>query len=179
MPVTTSARRYAQAVFELAQESDKLQQWRQDLRKIAELVEDTEFIALVENPKLPFEVKTKLVQERLKGIDQLARNLVCLLVAKGRLKNADQIANEYERLLNDYCGIAVAEVVTAIPLDEVDKEELNRHLEAIAGRKVNITLQVDPAILGGFVARIDDTLIDGSLRNKLSELKKTLVEAEL
>lgn len=176
MPITTSARRYAQAVFELAQESDKLEEWRQDLTKIAELVEDTEFMALMENPKLPFEIKTKLAQQRLEGINPLAMNLVCLLVTKGRLKNADQIAEEYERLLNDYHGTAVAEVTTAIPLDEVDKEKLNRHLEAIAGRKVNITLQVDPTILGGFVARIDDTLIDGSLRSKLGELKKTLVE---
>jgi len=179
MPITTSARRYAQAVFELAQESDKLEEWRQDLRKIAELVEDTEFMALMENPKLPLEVKTKLAQERLKGINPLAMNLVCLLVTKGRLKNADQIAEEYKRLLNNYYGIAVAEVTTAIPLDEADKEKLNRHLEAVAGRKVTITLQVDPAILGGFVARIEDTLIDGSLRSKLGELKKTLVEAEL
>lgn len=176
MPVTTSARRYAQAVFQLAQESDKLEEWRQDLTKIAELVEDTEFMALMENPKLPFEIKTKLAQQRLERINPLAMNLVCLLVTKGRLKNADQIAEEYERLLNDYYGVAVAEVTTAIPLDGADKEKLNRYLEAIAGRKVNITLQVDPAILGGFVARIDDTLIDGSLRNKLGELKKTLVE---
>ncbi len=176
MPTTTFAKRYAQAAFRIAQEKNELQEWRPDLREIAELMQDLEFAALVENPKLPFELKAKLAQERLGKINPLALNLAYLLIAKGRLKSAGQIADEYEHLLDDYYGIRHAEVITAIPLDDADKERLSHRLEAIVGKKVSVSLQVDPNILGGVVARINDSLIDGSIHNKLEIMKKSLVE---
>jgi len=174
MPTTTSVKRYAQAVFEIALESNKLKEWQSNLGKIAQLTLDTEFAALVENPKIPFEVKEKLVQEILGKINPMALNLVYLLIAKGKLKYAGQLADEYERLLNDHYGIKSAEVTTAIALDDTERERLSHHLEAIVGKKVSIKTQVNPGILGGFIARIDDSLIDGSIRNKLEMLKKSL-----
>jgi F-type H+-transporting ATPase subunit delta len=176
MPVTTSIKRYAQAVFEIALESDKLKEWQSNLREIAHLVQDNEFTTLAENPKLPFELKTKLVQEKLGKINSMALNLVYLLMTKGKLKNAGQIADEYERLLNDHYGIKSAEVTTAIALDATERERLCHYLEAIVGKKIRIETQIDPDILGGFIARIDDSLINGSIRNKLEMLKKSLAE---
>lgn len=178
MPIITSAKRYAQAAFEIAQEKNKLEEWRLDLRKIAELTQDSEFISLLENPKLPFELKAKLTQERLDKINPLALNLAYLLIVKSRLKSAGQIADAYERLLDDYYGIRHAEVTTAIPFDDINKEKLSQRLEAIIGKKVSISLQVDPNILGGIVTRIDDSLVDASIRNKLEVLKKSLVETK-
>jgi F-type H+-transporting ATPase subunit delta len=176
MPVTTSVKRYAQAVFEIGLESNKLEEWQSNLMKIAQLVQDTEFIALVENPKLPFELKAKLVQERLGKINPMALNLIYLLMAKGKIKNAKQLAEEYERLLNDHRGIKSAEVTTAIAIDDTERERLSHHLETIVGNKISLKTQIDPDILGGFIARIDDSLIDGSIRNKLEMLKKSLAE---
>jgi F-type H+-transporting ATPase subunit delta len=174
MPITTSVKRYAQAVFEIALESNKLKEWQSDLRKIARLIQDTEFASLIENPKLPFELKAKLAREILGKINPMALNLVYLLIAKGKLKNAGQLADEYERLLNNHYGIKTAEVTTAIALDNTERERLSHHLEAIIGKKVSVNIQVNPDILGGFIARIDDSLIDGSIRNKLEMLKKSL-----
>ena len=174
MPITTSVKRYAQAVFEIALESNILKEWQSDLRKIARLIQDTEFASLIENPKLPFELKAKLAREILGKINPMALNLVYLLIAKGKLKNAGQLADEYERLLNDHYGIKTAEVTTTIALDNTEREKLSHHLEAIIGKKVSINIQVNPDILGGFIARIDDSLIDGSMRNKLEMLKKSL-----
>lgn len=176
MPVTTFIKRYAQAIFEIALEGNELEEWRADLGKIAQLTQDAEFAALVENPKLPSELKAKLAKEKLGEINPLALNLVYLLIVKGRLKYTGQIANEYERLLDDHYGITHAEVTTAIPLDKSDTERLSHHLETTVGKKVSVNLQVNPDILGGFIARIGDRLIDGSIRNKLNELKKSLVE---
>jgi len=176
MPITTSVKRYAQAVFEIALESNKLKEWQSNLGKIAPLIQDTEFAALVENPKLPFELKAKLVREILGKINPMALNLVYLLIAKGKLKNAGQLADEYERLLNDHYGIKTAEVTTAIALDNTEREKLGQNLEALVGKKVSMNVQVNPDILGGFIARIDDSLIDGSIRNKLEMLKKSLAK---
>ena len=174
MPITTSAKRYAQAVFEIALESKKLKEWQSNLGKIAQLARNTELTTLVENPKITFELKAKLVREILGKINPIALNLVYLLIAKGKLKDAGQLADEYERLLNDHYGIKSAEVTTAIALDGTERERLSHHLEAIVGKKVSIKIQVNPDILGGFIARIDDSLIDGSIRNKLEMLKKGL-----
>jgi F-type H+-transporting ATPase subunit delta len=176
MAITTSNRRYAQAVFEIALESNKLKEWQSNLAKITKLVEDNEFISLAENPKVPFDLKTELVQEKLGKINPMSLNLVYLLVSKGRLRTAGQIFDEYSRLLNEHYGIRSAEVTTAIPLDSAEKEKLAHNLEAMVGKKVSMQVQVDPEILGGFIAKIDDSLIDGSIRNRLELLKKRLTE---
>ena len=176
MAVTTSIKRYAQAVFEIALESNKLKEWQSNLAKIAKLVEDDEFIGLAENPKVPFDMKTQLVQEKLGKAEPMGLNLVYLLISKGKLKTANLISEEYDRLLNEHYGIKSAEVTTAIPLDNVEKEKLSQNLETLIGKKVSMQVQVDPDILGGFIARIDDSLIDGSIRSRLEMLKKRLAE---
>ncbi len=176
MAVTTSIKRYAQAVFEIALESNKLKEWQSNLAKIAKLVEDDEFIGLAENPKVRFDMKTKLVQEKLGKTEPMGLNLVYLLISKGKLKTANLISEEYDRLLNEHYGIKSAEVTTAIPLDNVEKEKLSQNLETLIGKKVSMQVQIDPDILGGFIARIDDSLIDGSIRSRLEMLKKRLAE---
>jgi len=170
-------KRYAQAAFELAREKNELESWQVSLRKIAELVEDERLVALLESPKLPFVVKKGLLEERLGKINTLSLNLACLLISRGRLRLVNNISQEYDRLLDAYRGIEHAEVVTALPLDDEDKERVSRQLEEIMGRKVVVDAQVDPSIVGGLVARIGDTLIDGSIRNRLAALSKNLVEA--
>ena len=176
MPITTFAKRYAQAVFEIAQEKNELEKWHADLIKTAEITQDSKFIDLVENPKLGFELKAELVKEKLGKINPLVLNLAYLLIMKGRLKHTGQIADEYQRLLDDYRGIKHAEVTTAVPLDDADKKKLSQRLESIVGKKVSVTLQVDPDIIGGIIARIDGSLVDGSVRHKLEILKKSMSE---
>ena len=169
-------KRYAQAAFELAVERDELQSWQESLRKIAELAEDEKLVALLESPKLPFAVKKGLLEDQLGKINALALNLACLLTSRGRLRIAGNISWEYDRLLDAYQGIAHAEVLTALPLDDEDRQRLSQQLGEMMGRKIVIDSQVDPSVLGGFVARIGDTLIDGSIRNRLETLRKSLVE---
>ena len=176
MSAMISVKRYAQAVFEIALEANKLKEWQSDLTKIAKLVGDEEFIALAENPKVPFNLKTQLVQEKMGKTSPMVLNLVNLLISKGKLKTAGQILEEYNRLLNQHYGIKSAEVTTAIPLDGAEKEKLGNNLEALVGKKVSMKVHVNPDILGGFIARIDDSLIDGSVRNRLELLKKKLAE---
>ncbi len=167
-------RRYSKAVFQIAMERGELDRWQSDLRKIASLGEDTAFTMLMEEPRLHFNDKAKLLSERLGDINPLALNLAYLLVAKGRLSMASEIADEYQRLLDSYHGVARAEVITAIPLDNEDKLRLEERLADIVGKKVVTKLEVDHSLIGGFVARIDGKLLDGSTRNRLEALKREL-----
>jgi F-type H+-transporting ATPase subunit delta len=177
MPKINSGKRYAQAAFELALERNELESWQKGLEKIAELTKNEELMALLQNPRLPFDAKKSLSQKHLGEINPLAFNLALLLVIKGLLRLGQQISQQYISLLDVHRGIERAKVTTALPLGDEEREEVSHRLGAMANRKVVIDGQVDSTIIGGFIARMGDKLIDGSVRQRLETLKKNLLEA--
>lgn len=179
MAKTISARRHAQAVFQIALEKKDLESWQSDLNMIAEVLGNPQLAAILEHPKLQFNQKQKILQNILTGINPVAMNLVYLLVTKNRLRIVEDLVAEYGRLMNAHYDKETAEVTTAIPLGDEEKEKIQKKLATITKKKVVITTQVDPAIIGGVVAKAGDQLIDGSIRTRLKELKKSLVGAGL
>jgi len=173
--VAISSKRYAQAIFQIAKDKGTLEQWRIDLKKIADLMQSTEFASVIENPRLPLELKAELTRKILGVSNLLALNLAYLLIAKGKFKNAGQISKEFDHLVNEYLGIKHAEAITAVPMDNTDKVKLKQQLAALIGSKVEIEFKVDPTIMGGIIARVDGSLIDGSVRNSLEMLRKNMV----
>jgi len=171
------ARRYAQAVFEIALETKELDRWQSDLRKMASLGENDALIAFLESPKVQLDDKARLLSEQLNGVNPLALNLVYLLAARGKLRSIGDIADGYQQLLNNYRGIETAEVVSATALDEEDKRRLAEHLGTIVGKKVALKTEVESRLIGGVIARIGGKLLDGSTRSKLEALRKELVRA--
>ncbi len=171
------ARRYAQAVFEIALERKELDRWQSDLEQIASLGDDAEVVAWLQSSRLRFEVKAKLVAERLRGVNPLTLNLVYLLITKGRLGMVGDIAGEYQRLLYSHRGIEPAEVTTAVPLTDEDKQRLKERLGAVIGKEVVLKFEVDSNLIGGIVVRVGGKLIDGSSRRQLLTLKRELVGA--
>lgn len=176
MARVTSGKRYAQAAFKLALEKSELDSWQASLRKMADLTTDERLVALLENPKLSFDTKKAILAEFLGKINPLALNLACLLVHKNKLSIAGDISQQYDRLLDTHHGIEHVEVITALPLDNDDRERISSRFEEMIGHKVVIDAQVDPSIVGGIRAKIGDTLIDGSIKSKLGALRKSLVE---
>jgi F-type H+-transporting ATPase subunit delta len=174
MSTTTSSKRYAQAVFQIAKEKNNLDEWLLDLRKIADLMHNPEFATVMENPEIPFELKAKSLREILGKINSLALNLGFLLIAKNKFRNACQIVEEFNYLLNEHRGVKNAEIITAIPVDNTEKNILVQNLETLIGNKITADFKVDPNILGGMVAKVDGNLIDGSIRSKLELLKKSM-----
>ena len=175
MARAASARRHAQAVFQLALERGELDLWRGDLERIATAIKDPVLYPLLESPKIPFSKKARILSQRLEGVTPLAMNLAYLLVAKRRLGIAGDIVVEYQRLVDDHRGIAHAEVATAVPVDEAVKDELAQRLGHLVGREVVLSTSVDPSLIGGLVARVGDKLIDGSIRSRLLALRESLI----
>ena len=167
-------RRYVQAVFDIAVERQELDKWQSELTKIAVLGEDPAIAVLLENPKLRFEDKRKLLSGVLTDVSPVALNLVYLLVARGRLSIVAEIADGYQEMLDSYRGIERAEVVTAIPLEDDDKRKLETRLGAVVNKKVIVRQEVDPDLLGGIVARMGGKLLDGSVRSRLAALKSEI-----
>ena len=179
MAKKANPRRYAQAVFDIALEKNELELWQSDLQKVVDAVSEGDFLAALESPKIKFEVKSRLLKERLESINPLALNLLLLLVSKSGIGMIGEIAREYRLLLNAYRGIKSADVISALPLDDKDEKELADKLGTLVDAKVELKSKVEPEILGGLVVRVGGKLLDGSTRSKLLALKKELVSGEM
>jgi F-type H+-transporting ATPase subunit delta len=176
MPRITSGKRYAQAAFELALEKNELESWQEGLKRIADLTANEELMALLQSPRLPFDAKKELLKKQLGEINPLAFNLALLLVHKGSLRLSGDIFQQYNDLLDAHRGVERAKVIAAVPLSDKDRETISSRLGKVVEREVVIDDKVDSSIIGGFIARIGDMLIDGSIRQKLKTLKKSLIE---
>ena len=177
MAISAYARRHAQEVFKIALDRKELNRWQSDLRRIASLVKDATLFALLENPEVSFDNKAKVLSERLGDMNPQALKLVSELVAKSRLAAIDDIADEYQRLVDNYRGIEgaeVAEVTTAIPLDDEEKLRLAQRITSLVGKPVVLKPKVDSSLIGGIIIRVGDKLIDGSIRSKLEALKREM-----
>ena len=169
-----SGKRHAQAVFQIALETKDLDRWQADLDSIAAVLGDAEIAAVLANPKVGPEKKRDLMDRGLKGISPTAMNLAQFLVAKTRLHIVQSLALEYKRLANAYRGVELAEVTTAVSISDQEGEIVGKGLATLSGKRVVLELSVDPEILGGFVARLGDKLLDGSARTRLEELRKSI-----
>lgn len=174
-----SAIRYAQAAFQIAGDKNELDVWQRDLKKVARLGEDAEILAFLEEPKIRFEDKAKLLAEQLVELNPLVLNLAYLLITGGRFNFIGDISDEFERLLSSYRGIEQAEVTTAVPLSDEAKDRLKRRLGALVGKKIVLKTRVDPSLVSGMVARIGDRLLDGSTRSGLAALRRELRQGRI
>ena len=178
MPTKVYARRYAQAVFQIAMEKNELERWQSDLYRIADVVGDATVQLALENPKLKFDDKIGIFSKNLGDINPLALNLLSMLINRASIGMIGEIAEEYQALLDDYHGIKSVEVITAVPIDAKDKQKLAEELETLIGSKVTLKSEVDPEIIGGIVARVGGKLLDGSTRSKLAALRRELGGSE-
>ena len=174
MPGEPKARRYAQAVFQIALERDTFDDWEGDLALLESALGNEDLAALLDSVSAPAAAKVGALQEVLAEADVLARNLAGLLAKRGQAHLAGAIHEEFSRLVDEHRGMARAEVVVAVPLDDNRRERVERFLEELSGKQVVVAERVDPSILGGLVARVGDVLVDGSLRTRLRMLGETL-----
>ncbi len=175
MTTTASARRYAQAIFEIALEKGEEDRWLEDLSRMGEVMAHDDLAPLLQNPTVSVRKKQELLKECLEGLSPLAMNLAYLLVAKGRGDIASDVAAGYESLLDLRRGVEHAEVITAVPLTEKELERVRVRLGEITGGKVVLESRIASEMVGGLIIRIGDRLMDGSVRAKLEGLKRDLI----
>lgn len=172
-----AARRYAEAVFQIARDSGSLDAWRLDLQTVAAVFADSEVLGLLENAAVPEAAKGEVLKRTLQGVSPLAMNYAQLLVQRRRVALAPQVADYFRTLADAYQGIAHAEVTTAVDVDDNERRLIAERLSQLTGKRVDVQTHTDPNILGGMVARIGDRLIDGSARTRLQLLRRRLESA--
>jgi F-type H+-transporting ATPase subunit delta len=170
-----SARRYAQAIFGVAREKNKLGEWLVELDTVAQLDQDETVAAYFRNPAISFKDKEKLLSGKLAGINAMVINVVYLLLANGRIDMLPAVVDEYKRMLDKHNGIERAEVITAVPMDDSSRQKLSSRLGEMIGKKIVIEPEhTDPGLIGGVVVKVGGKMLDGSTRNALSVLKKEI-----
>jgi F-type H+-transporting ATPase subunit delta len=174
--LASSANRYARAIFELASEEGKVDDWARRLAIIREVLDDPTARSVLDNPSVAAEKRIEAVEELdLPGIGPQGMNLMRMLVASGRVARIDEIASQFEVLADAAAGRVRATVTTAIPLSEADRGTLARDLSSQLGKDVRLESRVDPAILGGLILQVGDRLTDASVAARLDQLRRQVL----
>jgi F-type H+-transporting ATPase subunit delta len=173
--LTTIARPYAEAVFERADETGKLDLWSEMLELLSAVVADPTLAEIVANPLFDRADLTSLMLEIGGGrLTDEGANLVRLLVQNGRLPLLPEIARLFDQLKADKDRMLKVHVVSAYALKPAQEKQLAEILKQKLGREVSITSEKDPELIGGVHIRAGDMVIDGSVRGRLQQLANEL-----
>jgi F-type H+-transporting ATPase subunit delta len=172
----TSARRYAESIFAIAKEHNSFDRWLDDLATLRGLFTNPDMARLLADPKPSVAEKEAVVEKLLAGkVDRLTLNTALLLIRREHVEAAADLEREFQQMVNDYRGVAVAQVTTAVELDAAQRQMVKDRLEVLTAKHVDLQTHVDKTIIGGFVARVGDVLIDASLATRLQVLRQDLL----
>lgn len=165
---------YAQALFSVVQAEGELDRVEDELYRFGKILETNhELKQALSEESVDIAQREKVLDELLgERVSPHTLGLVKFIVAQGRARQLPQILEQLANLAAEARERVVAEVRTAIPLDDKQQEELAKALDQATGKKVELKVIVDPSVIGGIVATVGDTVIDGSVRKRLDLLKQ-------
>ena len=173
---TTVARPYADAAFEIAREGNALSRWSEMLTFAEAIATDPQMIDALSNPKLDAGARTSLFLS-IAG-DRLSedmRGFVRVLIEADRIELLPEIRVLFESLRNEAEGVAKAVIETALPLSDAQLAEITGALSKRFGKKIEASTSINPSLIGGARIAVGDTVIDGSVRGKLEQMKQALL----
>jgi F-type H+-transporting ATPase subunit delta len=176
---TVVAKRYAKALFQLAQDKGLVSETEIQLKLIVDVIEgNAEVRAFLAAPNIALVTKKQSLFKAFGAdVSPIVLNAVNLLIERGREGELAAVLAAYLQVAGEALGRSDAHVTTPKPLSEDEKSKLAEKFGAILGKTIRVTNTVNPELLGGLTVRIGDTLYDGSLKGKLERLDKTLQSA--
>ena len=174
------ARVYAAALFAAADEAKGVERVGAELGQlVTALTESAPLRGVLDNPRIETEAKQRLLSGLTEGGDRLLANTLQLLAEKGRLALLAEVRDEFERLAAEKARTINLEVTSAVALDADLEQQIVARVERATGKKALLSKTIDETILGGLMLRLGDTIIDGSLRSRLAQLRQRLTTAEV
>lgn len=174
--MTNSSKEYAIALFELAVEAGETEETAEGLALVVDAMkQEPRFRELLCSPAIPREQRLDALDKAFADrIPKTLRAVLRMMVTRGQMKALEAMARDYDDLSLDYRGESVANVTTAVPLDEKEAEALRVKLEKRFNRKIRLACTVDPALIGGVRVEVDGRMIDGTIRNKLEQMREVM-----
>lgn len=176
------AKAYGEALFELAMEKQNPEEFLEEAQGILQILEENpEFDKLMKHPKISKPEKEEVVETVFaERVSREMTGFLKLIVHKERYHEVKNIIRYFAERLREERGIGVAYVTTAVDLSDDRKEAVKRKLlETTSYKVMEVHYKVDPAIIGGMIIRIKDRVVDSSVRTKLEEMKKQLLQIQL
>jgi len=173
------ARRYAKALVSLGTEQNKVDAYGEELAKVGSIVASHDLLRLLlESPTLAVEKKSAIFSEIMVkiGLSKQMQNFFGLLVEKGRMHYLSQIELHYRLLADELSGTLRASVTAAVQLTAAQQKAIAKELEKQTGKNVELTVDVDAALIGGLRTVIGGRLFDGSVKTQLKRIEDTLTK---
>jgi F-type H+-transporting ATPase subunit delta len=169
---------YAESLFRVAKSEDLVEVVEDELYKLKEVLgKNAKLREFLSNLRIAPEGKKKALMEIFgKGVSSVTLNYLNLVIDQGRQRKLVRIIEEYFAVAAAAREKVTAEVITSVPLSEKIAEKLARELTKVTKKQVFLKTRVDPSILGGAIVRVENKIIDGSLRHQLSQMRQAMIE---
>jgi F-type H+-transporting ATPase subunit delta len=165
---------YADALFRVVRAEGELDRVEDELYRFGKILESNhELRQALSDQSMEKGQRAKIVEELLGDkVSDHTLGLLTFIVGQGRARQLPQIREEVSELAAESRNAVVAEVRSAIPLDDEQRTQLAKALSKATGKRVEIKVLVDPAVIGGVVAKVGDTVIDGTIKRRLEQLRE-------
>jgi F-type H+-transporting ATPase subunit delta len=173
------AKRYAEALYELCDGShEQTQNYLAKLQSIVSVFDDADIKRVLNSPVVSADLKKEVLNELAEqvGSDQLLKAFLSEIARANRVALLPGMVTALKNLINQKLGIVEAQAVTVVDLEEEDAHVIRQKLEKLTGKKVYLTSRVDQSILGGFVIRFGNNVLDMSLKSKLDAMTQAAVK---
>ena len=170
--------RYAKALADSVSDDSELEVVASELVGFVKLFDDhPEIPRFASNRAIPREVRERLIESVVDRVElrPVTRRFLLVLVDRGRIGLLEPMSSSFAELVDERLDRAEAVVTTAVPLDDKQRKRLQSRLSELTGKTVRLEEQHDPGIIGGTIVRLGTTVIDGSIRVFLEEMRKELV----
>jgi F-type H+-transporting ATPase subunit delta len=172
-----AARRYTTALFEIAESQKQVDIVKKDCEDIKKTVDGSRGLKLfIESPIIKPDKKLSVIRDMFSGkVSELTLSFLLLLCEKGRINILYDIMGNMLKLINDRRGIVEAVIITAVEITDIEKKSISEKLQKYSGKEISPHYKIDRSIKGGFIAQIDDKIIDASILRQLELLRKKFV----
>jgi F-type H+-transporting ATPase subunit delta len=180
MSLRTSANRYAKALFDVAlEENADLAQVDRDLEAVVSMMQGSPELAAASNRGLTDAARKSLIEAVAKAMTLTTpvTKVLVLLAQDRKLNYLPDLAAAFRERLLAHQNIVRAEVTSAAPLSPEKTKALEDSLSKVTGKKVELSVSIDPELLGGVVAKIGSTVYDGSVKTQLQRMRQDLVKS--
>ena len=169
--------RYAESLFDLAKEENKVTQYLDDIKLVGEVLDsDPQIVQFFNHVLIENDKKIQLLDQSFKGnVDQYVLNFLKLLVQSRRIRYIDDIVKSYINLSNQYLGIEEGMIYTPYELTDQQIQDIEKAISQKENKKVTLKVSIDPSLLGGIKFQIANRIYDGTIKNKVEMLKKELL----
>ena len=176
----TSNNSYAQALFELANEDSLLSKVEEQVAAIKKLInESQEFRYLIKNPTTSIDDLIKVIEiiSEKNNFDNLLKRFLVFLIQKRKFYYLEKILVDFLEVCSKSRGEVKAELFSAKELSEIDISKIKDELSQNFGAKIQLNYKYDPSLIGGLVLKVGSTMVDNSIKNKLKQIQKQMIEA--